>query len=208
MQSKHRMNYGLEKNRIWATSKFLETGFVHVPKIGRKKWDAKAKKVYLVGFEATSKNFRLYDPETQKVKVSCDVNFNENFIRSEYVTFPSNGESSDESASNDSNDAGSGKNQQTTGSTQSVPASVTDEKEEENVRSLRKNPAKVQKYDAHKGCLAMISIEPNTYEEAIQSEHATEWKRAIEEELHSLNENDTWDIIDKPNDCMNVVGSK
>lgn len=190
---------------------FGTTGFVHIPKIGRKKWDAKAKKVYLVGFEATSKNFRLYDPETQKVKVSCDVNFNENSVRSEYITFRSNDESDDESVVNSTSDVSSSSSgcQQSTNSTQQASNRNSDEDEDDEIerRSLRKNPAQVQKYDADKGCLA-ICVEPNTYEEAIQSEHSTEWKRAIEEELQSLKENETWDIIDKPNNCMNVVGSK
>ncbi|KAK9703929.1 hypothetical protein QE152_g29003 [Popillia japonica] len=52
--------------------------FVQVPKqTGRKKWDEKARKVFLVGFEPTSKNFRLYDANNQKVFISCNVKFNE-----------------------------------------------------------------------------------------------------------------------------------
>lgn len=191
-----------EKPYLGHIKVFGTTGFVHIPKNGRKKWDAKAKKVYLVGFEATPKNFRLYDPETQKVKVSCDVNFNENFIRSEYVTISGNDESIDKTVSTESNDEGSNDGNQTMNSTDD-----SNEKKEERRHALRQNPTKVSKYDANLGCLA-IFIEPDTYEEAVQSDHGTEWKRAIEEELQSLNENDTWEIIDKPKDCMNVVGSK
>lgn len=67
---------------------FGTVGYVHVSKVLRKKWDAKAKKMFLVGYEPTNKNFRLFDPESKKIIVSCDVKFNENFIWSEYVTFP------------------------------------------------------------------------------------------------------------------------
>lgn len=196
-----------EKPYLGHIKVFGTTGFMHIPKIGRKKWDAKAKKVYLVGYEATSKNFRLYDPESQKVKVSCDVNFNENFVRSEYVTFPSGDESGDESVSNGSNDVDTNDNQQAASPAKSASNLNDDENESKEKRSLRKNPAQVHKYDADRGCSA-ISIEPNTYEEAVQSEHSTEWKRAIVEELQSINENDTWEIVDRPNNCMNVVGSK
>lgn len=45
--------------------------------MGRKKWDPQARKVYLVGFEPTVKNFRLYDPNGKKIFLSCDVRFNE-----------------------------------------------------------------------------------------------------------------------------------
>ena len=43
----------------------------------RKKWDAKAKKMFLVGYEATAKNFCLYDQDSGKIITSCDVVFNE-----------------------------------------------------------------------------------------------------------------------------------
>lgn len=51
-------------------------------------------------------------------------------------------------------------------------------------------------------------IEPATYEEAIELDNSTEWKRAIDDELRSLTTNETWEIIDKPNDCHNIVGCK
>lgn len=55
--------------------------FVQIPKQhGRKKWDAKAKKVFLVGYESTSKNFRLFDQQANKIIVSCDVKMNEKSV--------------------------------------------------------------------------------------------------------------------------------
>jgi len=60
---------------------FGSEAFLQIPKQkGRKKWDAKAKKVFLVGYEPTSKNFRLYDPSSQKVIISYDVKINEKII--------------------------------------------------------------------------------------------------------------------------------
>lgn len=53
----------------------------------RKKWDAKARKVHLVGFEPTSKNFRLYDDESKKVFISCDVKFNEDVVQNENAQY-------------------------------------------------------------------------------------------------------------------------
>ena len=51
---------------------------MHIPKqLSQKKWDAKSKKIFLVGYESPVKNFRLYDPQTHKVIISCDVTFNE-----------------------------------------------------------------------------------------------------------------------------------
>lgn len=52
-------------------------GYVHVDKQFRKKMDKKAKKPKLVGYQGESTNYRMYDPETEKVIVSRNVVFNE-----------------------------------------------------------------------------------------------------------------------------------
>ena len=40
--------------------------------------------------------------------------------------------------------------------------------------------------------------EPETIEEALSSSHAREWKLATESEYRSLIENDTWDLVEIP----------
>lgn len=37
--------------------------------------------------------------------------------------------------------------------------------------------------------------EPQSYQEAITSSHATQWKRAMDEEIESLKKNNTWSIV-------------
>lgn len=77
-----------EKPHIGHVKVFGTIGYALVPKQkGRKKWDSKAKKVHLVGYEPTSKNFRLYDAESGIVFVSCDVSFNESVVHDNYVHF-------------------------------------------------------------------------------------------------------------------------
>lgn len=189
---------------------FGTIGYTHLPKgIARKKWDAKAFKVHLVGYEPTNKNFRVYDPVSKKVFVCCDVNFNENFVRSEYVVLASGSdENGDEPISSNSEYLDGSKiddhfvvqtpnNLIPDGSQVNAPRKET----------LRTKPKQVIPYDASKGYVAMF-VEPLTYEEAVESDQGTEWKRAIDDELQSLNENQTWEIVDKPHDCLNVVGSK
>ena len=44
------------------------------------------------------------------------------------------------------------------------------------------------------------SEEPQTYNEAIQSEESEEWQKAMSEEHESLLENDTWMLVEPPND--------
>ncbi|CAB0030719.1 unnamed protein product [Trichogramma brassicae] len=54
--------------------------FAQVPNVFRKKWDAKARKLILVGYENESMNYRLFDPDTGNISVSRNVSFNENVL--------------------------------------------------------------------------------------------------------------------------------
>ena len=49
--------------------------------------------------------------------------------------------------------------------------------------------------------------EPNTFEEAITSPHKDKWITAMQDEMHSLSENEVWDLVEPPND-KHIVGSK
>ena len=42
--------------------------------------------------------------------------------------------------------------------------------------------------------------EHNSYTEAIQSENSHEWQLAMDDELKSLYENNTWELVVKPDD--------
>ena len=40
--------------------------------------------------------------------------------------------------------------------------------------------------------------EPGTFDEALSSPHAKEWKLATDSEYQSLLDNDTWDLVELP----------
>ena len=44
--------------------------------------------------------------------------------------------------------------------------------------------------------------EPTTYAEAMQSDNSQEWQSAMDEEMASLIENNTWELVEKPDDRM------
>ncbi len=48
---------------------------------------------------------------------------------------------------------------------------------------------------------------PNTYRQAIRSTDAELWEKAIQEELDSLEENECWEVVDRPKD-RKVVDSR
>ena len=52
-----------------------------------------------------------------------------------------------------------------------------------------------------------IFEEPLFYEEAISSSNCDNWKEAMEQEMKSLRDNDTWDLVELPRDGK-TVGSK
>ncbi|RVW21953.1 Retrovirus-related Pol polyprotein from transposon TNT 1-94 [Vitis vinifera] len=58
-------------------------------------------------------------------------------------------------------------------------------------------------------CVAeeIVDMEPKTYQEAINSNEADQWVKAIQEEMDSLRKNETWELVTKPKD-RKVVGSK
>ena len=64
-----------KKPNLQHTRVFGSEVFVHVPKIFTNKFDAKAKKMYLVGYEKDSANYRVYDSNTRKPTVSRNVVF-------------------------------------------------------------------------------------------------------------------------------------
>lgn len=58
--------------------------YVHIPDQHRKKRDTKSRKLIFVGYQGDSRNYRLIDPETNKIIISRDVVFNE-YTKTEFT---------------------------------------------------------------------------------------------------------------------------
>ncbi|CAB0037528.1 unnamed protein product [Trichogramma brassicae] len=56
---------------------FGALAYSHIPKQFRKKFDPKAKRTWMVGYNGDSRNYRLYDPSSRKIIISRNVTFNE-----------------------------------------------------------------------------------------------------------------------------------
>lgn len=177
---------------------FGSEAYMHVPDKLRKKLEPKSKKMIFVGYEKESKNYRLFDPLTKRIKVSRDVIFNEENTKLKTSPPPSTFLFSfNEDIENDKS------------STDEDQDNVTDTSPDPNrdfdsytlrPRSSLKVPAR---YEVN---VADIAI-PNTYEEAMSSPQANNWKEAIQEELNSLEKNKTWDLV-LPPESANIIGSK
>uniref|UniRef100_A0AAV1THK1 Retroviral polymerase SH3-like domain-containing protein n=1 Tax=Peronospora matthiolae TaxID=2874970 RepID=A0AAV1THK1_9STRA len=51
--------------------------FILTPREKRLKWDPKAREGMFMGYEEASKAYRVYDIESGKVVISCDITFDE-----------------------------------------------------------------------------------------------------------------------------------
>ncbi|CAB0042859.1 unnamed protein product, partial [Trichogramma brassicae] len=54
---------------------FGQEVYSHIPKIQRRKWDAKAKRGFFIGYEDNTKGYRIWHPHTGKIEIARDVIF-------------------------------------------------------------------------------------------------------------------------------------
>ena len=66
-------------------------------------------------------------------------------------------------------------------------------------RSTRERVPLPQSFKLRSALSARVlnSVEPASYNDALKHQNAVHWKKAIEEELHSLDLNKTWDLVDE-----------
>ena len=200
---------------------FGSEAWVHVPKERRLKWDVKSKKGIFVGFGENTKGYRIYSPERNVVTIERDVIFipenyereamndeNQTLVKYE-VDFddiledpdlePDEPEQAEappppDDQQNQGNDA----------------PGVENEEPEPYYVNLRprgqlRRPARYEDCDYAVALVSVTDIdEPSTLEEALNSEHASKWKEAVNQELQAMDENETWTVVDKPKICKSV----
>ena len=179
--------------------------FAHVPAQKRKKLDPRATPCIFVGYSLKSKGYRLFDPRKSSVFISRDVIFSENETGSTLLQNSCENNNQpfyimpDETlnAEDDVGSAGSESDQNS--DTQSVHSDVTDAAVPVLRRSqrVRRAPAALDDYVVYS---AMVSDEndPLTVEEAMDRTDADLWKEAMNQEMKSLEDNGTWELVDLP----------
>ena len=157
--------------------------FVHIPKDERKTLDSKSKKCVLMGYETTTKGYRLYDPYKRKVIFSRDVIFNEQKCGIEELT------------------------QQEP--QKYVYLDYSDEPLEINSPEPsvpRRHSERVRKQTEFYGYQCNITDinEPKSVSEAQANQI---WADAMKNEIDSLHDNNVWELVELPVD-QKPVGSK
>lgn len=172
--------------------------YAHIPKQQRKKWDLKSKKLIFVGYHGDSKNYRLIDPETNRITISRDVNFNE-YAESKFespvasLSFPSERAISNDRQPEQTDDCSQREASQCKNVQREVESDVVNVRSNLRDRSLLRAPCR---YEA---CFVSYA-EPKTYNEAVTGKNSEKWIQAVREELAAHQQNQTWEIVPLPRD--------
>lgn len=191
---------------------FGSEAYVNIPKQLTTKFDARAKRMLLVGYDGDSSNYRLYDPVSKKVTVSRDVVFNEQVNKVSLpkeidengsLLLPKDEPEQEEAEINDVNED------------EEVFASA-DEYEEQNnlVGEDNVSPERPRLRD-RQNIKRPIRFEvnvaeyivPSSYDNAINGEDAEKWIKAIKEELDAHRINGTWKLVERKTG-MKTIDSK
>lgn len=185
---------------------------VHIPKEKRKKWDKKATKHILVGYDDNTKGYRLYNPVTKKVINSRDVTVMESPRNIRYTI---------ETKARECDSVG----EELTVSSESPEDSFSDLTEEadgEDVdyvpetspnldldqprRSQRPPKPKVDNDFVSYACEGVSTTEgdPVSVQEALGRPDGDSWRNAIEEELDSFEKNNAWELVTTEKDSTVV----
>ena len=174
---------------------------IALDKTEKNKLRQKGKEYVMIGYDSESKAYRLYDPEKRQTVVRRDVKFDEDVMMGansnrevptvQLVNFkmpvdePQAISNDDDEAESDSEDS---------------YASIADEanneiqENDENIRTLRSG----NRYNMVSMAYSHEIEIPVTVEAAMNSAQSQEWWRAMQEEYHSLLQNDTWEPAELP----------
>lgn len=197
---------------------FGSKAFCHVPKEKRTKLDAKSQVCYLVGYGVNG--YRVWDPVRRKITIARDVvveeseskrrvevHTNDHLVSDRLEPLEerpnlrreANPEPNSEPAIEETEDGAAG------GCDSSADEFGSAEDDEVPVRRsdrLRRPPARFSDFDV---CMAFalnaenyVEALPDDINELRKRDDWPEWKRAIDDEMHALEKNRTWDLVDLP----------
>ena len=196
---------------------FGARAYVHIPKQLRSKLESHTELGYLVGYEPNVKGYRIL-LDSGKIRVAENVIFQESrsiksdagrsgSVETEGAEDPADADNLDVAAGTsddppDDNPEGSLSSGSTADeveeqaeaedSSDAAPSATTD-----NARYPARNRHKPAEW--WKGSAALLATaEPQTIEEALQSEDAEMWQQAMDEEMTSLLANGTWTLETLP----------
>ena len=201
--------------------------------VAKSKLDARSKQGVFVGYDRNSPAYLVYHADVKSVKKYRCVVFaksphtNQGAIETnddcdEFETVGNGDENDGEDDSDDVNPESvpHGQNVQVEENVVEAQNAEVVNGEQKVPENVRKNPDRDRRYPPRYNdyimddkvnlsvdyiCKAVFGV-PNTYEEAMQGPEADKWKQAIEEEMNSLIENDTFEETSLPENREKVGG--
>lgn len=204
---------------------------VHVPKEKRLKWDKKANKLIFLGYSDNVKGYRVYNPETNSVTISRDIVVMEKSAESTVNISLECKSSAEEVCSKDSgstdkeiSDSGSSNSEEEKVDSTYVIDTETESTSDDNFSNATSDPeitlvgqgtpASLPKRERKKpdrfgyNNLCITECDDNdreiTLEEALNGPESKFWRAGMKEELDSFEENNAWELVDRPKDCTVV----
>ncbi|KAL0356000.1 UNVERIFIED_CONTAM: Retrovirus-related Pol polyprotein from transposon TNT 1-94 [Sesamum radiatum] len=163
--------------------------YVHVPEQQRTKLDDRSKKMVFLGYDESSKGYKCFDPIAKKVVISRDVEFEEdaswnwNTQKGEMYHFlPHQEEKEDDE-------------EQEIEGNNSTPSTPSSSDQSPRYRSINDIYNATERMNGDNLFCLFMNDEPLSFEEAIKEK---KWIQAMEEEIHSIEKNDTWELATLP----------
>lgn len=199
---------------------FGSSAWVYIPKQKRKKLSETSRKLTFVGYSPEHKAYRFLDRSTRHVIVSRDAKF----VEETPVTCNPDNTSANEESGTVEYEMQPGSPSRPDARPVAVPPIVeadsdhdieesddsfhgfSDEEPlrgEEVERASRRSERSTrgvppERYGDVSGAVAQSSDEPRNYNEAMRSSDKSNWQVAMEEEIASLNEHRTWELVPLP----------
>ncbi|KAJ4700820.1 Retrovirus-related Pol polyprotein from transposon TNT 1-94 [Melia azedarach] len=184
---------------------FGSVAHVHVPDERRTKLDDKSESFIFIGYDSSSKGYKLYNPNSKKIMISRDVIFDEegewdfgpdvddfNFfpLFEEEPIMEQAGEAREEPITPHTPPTSP-----TTNNQGDSPPSFLKERNEERTRSFQDLYEVTERLDNLTLFCLFAECEPMSFGEAIQDE---KWRNAMDEEIKAIVKNDTWELVSLP----------
>lgn len=185
---------------------FGTVAYSHIPSQFRTKFEAKSDKCVMIGYSTTG--YRLWNIRKQKVIVARDVTFNE-----EDYYFKSSKASTENRRSveieNTQSETDEGENEVPVGGERNVrdyiekEEDILEEEEVERDSKQRRRTRLPEKFDEFQMYMAFDAVSfvedvPETVEDLKNRKDETMWKKAMNRELQSIKENNTWKEVKMP----------
>ena len=189
--------------------------YVHVPKERRQKWDSKSEKCVFVGYSENVKAYRVWSPTQNRIKVSRDVIFKESVEdpRNPQVTVKTTNPIEKHDIVSDDCELKKETSDFTPASTshkiqderETQANSEGDNAEKDNAEDKNRYKEKLRKLDPvsyvySSDCFSFMagSLEPISFEDAVNSNQKAKWIEAMDDKFKSLIQNQTWILVDLP----------